>query len=291
MSIASEITRIAGLRDTIRSKLLDFGIITNDSANLSDCATAIDGISKVTPSIPATTITIDTAPTLNKSTGVITMSASKSASVVPTVSKGYTDGSGTAGTITAKVASTLQLSPTLAAKTYTPGTSNQTIAAQRWLTGAQTIKGDSNLVAANIKSGKSIFGVTGTGGKAIKYLTARGSTRRSDETLAFDYNYVTPTAEFKGTKKYKYTPIPVGGALPLAIFAYDDGHPGNSVWLQDIVTATDGTTYLAFRFSNFSLVQNTYVPFISGETTINVPGPYVTWTNLLVRYYVVSGIA
>lgn len=49
-----------------------------------------------------------------------------------------------------------------AAATYTPSTSNQTIAASQYLSGAQTIKGDANLVAGNIKSGVSIFGVTRT---------------------------------------------------------------------------------------------------------------------------------
>ena len=49
-----------------------------------------------------------------------------------------------------------------AAATYTPGTANQTIAANQYLTGVQTIKGDSKLLAANIKKGVSIFGVTGT---------------------------------------------------------------------------------------------------------------------------------
>lgn len=53
------------------------------------------------------------------------------------------------------------ITPTKAAQTYTPGTSDQTIASGRWLTGAQTIKGDENLVAENIKEGISIFGVTG----------------------------------------------------------------------------------------------------------------------------------
>ena len=48
------------------------------------------------------------------------------------------------------------------AATYTPGTSDQTIASGQYLSGAQTIKGDSNLVAGNIKSGVSIFGVSGT---------------------------------------------------------------------------------------------------------------------------------
>lgn len=48
------------------------------------------------------------------------------------------------------------------AQTYTPGTADQTIAAGQYLSGAQTIKGDANLVAGNIKSGVSIFGVTGS---------------------------------------------------------------------------------------------------------------------------------
>lgn len=52
--------------------------------------------------------------------------------------------------------------PTQSAKTITPGTSDQTIAAGKYLTGAQTIKGDANLVSGNIISGKSIFGVSGS---------------------------------------------------------------------------------------------------------------------------------
>lgn len=49
-----------------------------------------------------------------------------------------------------------------AAATYTPGTADQTIASDQYLAGAQTVKGDTNLVAGNIKSGVTIFGVTGT---------------------------------------------------------------------------------------------------------------------------------
>lgn len=49
-----------------------------------------------------------------------------------------------------------------AAKTWTPGTANQTIAAGTCITGAQTIKGDANLVAKNIKKGVTLFGITGS---------------------------------------------------------------------------------------------------------------------------------
>lgn len=49
-----------------------------------------------------------------------------------------------------------------AAATYTPTTSDQTIAADQYLSGAQTVKGDANLVASNILKDVSIFGVVGT---------------------------------------------------------------------------------------------------------------------------------
>lgn len=49
-----------------------------------------------------------------------------------------------------------------AAETFTPGTQAQTIAANKWLTGAQTIRGDANLVASNIKKDVTIFNVTGS---------------------------------------------------------------------------------------------------------------------------------
>lgn len=48
------------------------------------------------------------------------------------------------------------------AATYIPKTTDQSIASGQYLRGTQTIKGDANLVAGNIKSGVSIFGVTGT---------------------------------------------------------------------------------------------------------------------------------
>jgi hypothetical protein len=69
---------------------------------------------------------------------------------------------GTSGYLASGTKKTKSLT-TQAAKTVTPTTSNQTaVASGRYTTGAVTVKGDSNLIAGNIKKGTSIFGVTGT---------------------------------------------------------------------------------------------------------------------------------
>lgn len=76
------------------------------------------------------------------------------------------------------------------AATYTPGTSNQTIGANQYLSGAQTIKGDSNLVAGNIRSGVSIFGVTGTVVASSPNLQAKTVTPgTSSQTVRPDSGY------------------------------------------------------------------------------------------------------
>lgn len=99
--------------------------------------------SQASKSVSNGSVTVN-APSVNSS-GLVTATA--------TVSAGYVAAS--------TPSNTLQLT-TQAAQTITPGTTNQTIAAGKYLTGAQTIAGDSNLVAANIAEGVSIFGVTGT---------------------------------------------------------------------------------------------------------------------------------
>ena len=63
----------------------------------------------------------------------------------------YVDGVKITGNIQSKTAAT-----------YTPTTSDQTIASGQYLSGAQTVKGDTNLQPQYIKSGVSIFGVAGS---------------------------------------------------------------------------------------------------------------------------------
>lgn len=79
-----------------------------------------------------------------------------------------------------------------AAATYTPSTSSQTIAANQYLNGAQTIKGDANLVAGNIKSGVSIFGVAGT------YAgSSSGGSSGNNNVEAYHVTSTSPSVNFK----------------------------------------------------------------------------------------------
>lgn len=91
--------------------------------------------------------------TATQATPSVTVDAGGKITASATQAAGYV----AAGTKTGSLQMLVQ-----AAKTWTPGTSNQTLASGKYLTGTQTIKGDANLKAANIVKGVSIFGVTGT---------------------------------------------------------------------------------------------------------------------------------
>lgn len=83
-------------------------------------------------------------------TGTFTADANAAAGQILSGKTAYVKGARVTGTI-----------PSRAAASYTPGTASQTIAAGQYLSGVQTIRGDTNLKAANIRQGISIFGIAG----------------------------------------------------------------------------------------------------------------------------------
>ena len=82
------------------------------------------------------------------------------------------------------------------AATYTPGTSDQSIASGQYLNGTQTIKGDSNLTAGNIRNGVKIFNVTGS----YAGSSSSGGTDTSDATATAKDIAVGKTAYVQGAK-------------------------------------------------------------------------------------------
>ena len=198
------------------SPTLSSQTITADNGYDGLTSVQINAMPAGSATTPATTITANPSISVNLF-GEITASVRKSQKVTPTVSAGYVS-SGTYGTVTVSGSSTEQLT-TKAAQTYTPTTTNQTIAAGQYLTGAQTIAGDANLLAENIKKDVSIFSIVGTyegsGGGGVQ--TALVTDVEASNVLYYtDQNMTVQSGVFISNE---YLPL---GSL---IVVYNDGPP------------------------------------------------------------------
>ena len=192
---------------------------------------ATKSVATATQATPS--ISVDTA-------GKITASATQSAGYV------------SSGTKSATKQLTVQ-----AAQEITPGTSDKTIASGLYLTGTQTIKGDSNLKAANIKSGVSIFGVAGSleassGGAAL--VTKSGTTT----SAAVD----TGLSEIVAFSLFKQSVSSTGLISAAVLVPYDAVHYGGCSSYQSYMK---------------SYTANNAKAKISSYCTI--AGGTVTWTD------------
>ncbi len=153
----------------------------------------------------------------------------------------------------------------IAAKTYTPGTANQVIAANQFLAGAQTIKGDGNLTANNIVYGKSIFGVSGN---VRKYGIFSGTKNSSSGQKYF-------SGDAPGNLYYiSFAP----GFTPLAVTAYKHQQGADSSALSNYGQFIVSAQYSPAAWSVKSTMNSgsLIIPVASGGATYNV---------LVVGYY------
>ena len=199
---------------------------------------------------PATTISV--TPTISiDSSGLITANNSGTSSITPTVTAGYIT-SGTAGTITVDGSNTSQL-VSQAASTWTPTTTSQIISSGTYLTGNQTIAGDSNLLASNIASGVSIFGVTGT-----------YSPQPSLESIAVDTTY-----------------------FPSQSTTIEDGWIGTQIFEELTQTMTNDKN-IAYSTYRSSLKQCFFSSF-TGNTHYKVYGQFeLKWANNDTEIYTIN---
>ena len=148
-----------------------------------------------------------------------------------------------------------------AAQTITPSTTDQTISSGKYLSGTQTIKGDANLLAENIKNGVSIFGVIGSfagessGGSKIAQGTVTGAGA-DPVTIDTGLNIVSKIVIFRGSAS-------VSGILTLVYMGEAVTGVGVS-YGQYISTISYSVGELAVNGGNV-----TYTPK-SGTTTSNL---------------------
>lgn len=192
-----------------------------------------------------------TMPIIDQASPTISVSSSGLITASITESSGYIEGNTTS--------STQQLT-TQAAKTITPSTSNQTAVAKgRYTTGAVTVTGDSNLIASNIKSGVSIFGVNGTyegsGSSGGSIETCTLSVTSTNE-FYFIYNEIENgiiVAKCNDTDSISNITVPCSSILAVYDYQMMEGVPSPTT-MENITIVYDGTEFYgamsAFQISS-----------------------------------------
>lgn len=185
-------TRKATISRSTSAQYINIPTGYNDAAAYYQIDAVANGSATNSGSVSGTSATV--------STGTNTLTLTKSVSIAPTVSAGYVS-SGTAGNVSVSLTASVT---TKAAATYRASTSAQTIAANTYLTGAQTIAAVSqtNLSAANIKAGTTISisngqsNIWSVAGTFTSDATATAADINNGVTAYVNGNKITGTQTF-----------------------------------------------------------------------------------------------
>lgn len=163
----------------------------------------------------------------------------------------------------------------LDATTYTPSTENQIISQGKYLSGDQTILGDSNLIPENIKAGVSIFNVEGT--------LSSGSSGHNEQIL-LNCRDMTSSTEVLNTYQDS---IMVSNDGAFANFNNIGDYVYNQVstgYLQDLagINFRAETTPAGFYFKNPITLTSPYY-------LLNIIFCVSTWINPTIKFHLVAG--
>ena len=230
----------------ISSTYVGSGIAQRTSSNLSASGATVtapagyyaSSASKSVASGSATAPASISGTSATLSTGTNTLTLSKTVSVTPSVSAGYVS-SGTAGNSSVSLTASVT---TKAAATITPGTTNQTIASGTYLTGTQTISGDANLIAGNIKKDVVIFGTTGTYEGDAPAPTPRTATITSTGSSTYAYASYNNTKYYSSGSTFTFTP---GDTLLIHLEPRNSGT--TTVTVNGVVVATQAN-YINYNY-------------------------------------------
>ena len=221
-------------------------------------------------------ITIEPVASINNSTGVVTVATQTQNVTVNAhvTTAGYVT---TAQDSSATVAVTLKDNTTLAlttkaAATYTPGTQAQSVPSYRWLTGAQTIAGDTDLVSANIKSGVNIFGVAGSS----TVVDTNDATATSADLLSGKTAYVKGAKVTGNIATKSSADLTVSGKTVTAPAGYYASAASKSVADGSATTPTTTITATATPSLNTSTGVVSITVSGSSSVTPTVSAGYVT---------------
>lgn len=216
----------------------------NDTASYYKISAVANGSATGPTSLSGTSATV--------STGTNTLTLTKTGiTTTPTVSAGYVS-SATASTATVTLTASVT---TKAAATYYPSTSDQSISASQYLTGAQTIKAvtTTNLIAANIK--KNVVVEVGDVNDSDRIISVTGTYEGSGGGSNLQVGTATTTPS-SASSSISFTGLS-GEPTSFVVTSMSDLATGSSPWKTASVVY-DGTNVIGQVITNTSNAQVTY---------------------------------